>query len=305
LAKKPNNTQRDTEDDADSLLVSMQEKHDALTDLLESASAMLSDLTEIQSKATVSHDALTETANEISELQTAAQEDGASTKSLADKAATLDSSISSAHGSMTEIIEETEALKQQVESLLPGATSTGLAVAFMKRMEGYQFSRRLWTALTIISIVALACCGWNSKLSQLAMNPDSTWDVLFRGLVWRLPFVLPMVWLAIYAGRHQMLNTRLEEDYAYKEALSRSFEGYKRQMQDLGEDVADSPLSALCTNTLNAMSQSPGRLYDKKHVDFTPVNALLDSMDKEKLDAILKLAELPEGKIAEMLKKVE
>ena len=66
-----------------------------------------------------------------------------------------------------------------------------------------------------------------------------------------------------------MLSLRLEEDYAYKEAISTAFEGYKREMEKI--TTADSqgaiPLTILCTNVLRAIAERPGRMYEGKHQD--------------------------------------
>ena len=56
---------------------------------------------------------------------------------------------------------------------------------------------------------------------------------------------------------------RLEEDYGYKEVLSRSFEGYRKQMEEI-EQSPDAPVSKLSDNLLEAMAQQPGRLIDKE-----------------------------------------
>ncbi len=55
----------------------------------------------------------------------------------------------------------------------------------------------------------------------------------WRSSALRLQIVLPIIWLAIYAGRNYMMSVRMEEDYAYKEAISTAFEGYKREMEKI------------------------------------------------------------------------
>jgi hypothetical protein len=108
-------------------------------------------------------------------------------------------------------------------------------------------------------------------------NPvDSTWDGVLRGLAMRLPLVIPLVWLAIYAGRNYMLSLRLEEDYAYKEAISISFEGYKREMENIavGDATNPTPITTLCVNVLRAIAERPGRIYEGKQQDITILNEL-------------------------------
>ncbi|MGH9385513.1 MAG: hypothetical protein ACRD2N_14625 [Vicinamibacterales bacterium] len=99
-----------------------------------------------------------------------------------------------------------------------------------------------------------------------------TWDALQLHFVSRLPLALPLVWLAVYAGRNYMLALRLQEEYAFKEALSTSFEGYKREMANIPATSEQlSPLLTLCDNVLRTLAQRPGRLYEGKHEDITPL----------------------------------
>jgi hypothetical protein len=108
------------------------------------------------------------------------------------------------------------------------------------------------------------------------VSDKDTWDVILRHLTSRLPLIVPLLWLGIYAGRNYMLALRLEEEYAFKEALSTSFEGYKREMADIpaGNTTESKPISVLCENVLLALSQRPGRIYEGRHEDITPFSPI-------------------------------
>jgi len=96
-----------------------------------------------------------------------------------------------------------------------------------------------------------------------------------RHFVSRLPLIAPLIWLAIYAGRHYGLALRLQEEYAYKEAVSAAFEGYKREMSTVGmRSDGGSPLVTLCENVLNTLGQRPGRIYESKPEDITPMTTV-------------------------------
>jgi hypothetical protein len=83
------------------------------------------------------------------------------------------------------------------------------------------------------------------------------------------------VWLALYAGRNYMLSLRLEEEYAYKEAVSTAFEGYKRELSGIHgiDGEMQPPLNLLCANVLSAIAQRPGQIYEGKHKDITIASA--------------------------------
>jgi hypothetical protein len=114
-----------------------------------------------------------------------------------------------------------------------------------------------------------------------------SWDTILRHLVNRLPLVAPLVWLGIYAGRNYMLALRMQEEYAFKEAISATFEGYKREMQDIqGTAPGVLPLVTLCENVLLTLAQRPGRIYDGSPDDITP----LATISKALTDATAPLA---------------
>ena len=173
--------------------------------------------------------------------------------------------------------QEIDELRLRIEGLLPGATSAGLAfvVVQLQKARFKEPQRRwLWTFITCISLLVIlaspsffAALGYHFGLDK----PDTSWDGTLRSLALRLPIFFPLIWLAIYAGRNYMLSLRLEEDYAYKEAISTAFEGYKREMEKIATtgDDAPSPLVTLCANILTAIAERPGRIYEGKQQDIT------------------------------------
>ena len=106
---------------------------------------------------------------------------------------------------------------------------------------------------------------------------------IFQYFIVRLPFAIPIVWLAIYAGRRHSQALRLEEDYAHKEALSKSFEGYKKQIADIEEELENKDATLnLIERTLEALALHPGRIYQGKHEDISPVHSLASIILRKK-----------------------
>lgn len=152
-----------------------------------------------------------------------------------------------------------DAMNAKLEGLLPHATSAGLASAFHSQKARFSKPQPYWLGLFVFAIICLlgaACYGLPGM--------NETWDSLLRHFVNRLPIVAPLVWLAIYAGHHYNMALRMEEDYAFKEAVSTAFEGYKREMQGIParDGNADNPLVILCENVLRALAERPGRIYE-------------------------------------------
>jgi len=164
-------------------------------------------------------------------------------------------------------------MDKKIEGLLPHATSTSLASAFREQKKRFEKPQRNWMIAFGITIFLLLLVG---VVVATEVSEKDTWDIILRHLISRLPLIVPLLWLGIYAGRNYMLALRLEEEYAFKEAISTSFEGYKREMADIpaGSTAESKPISVLCENVLLALSQRPGRIYEGRHEDITPFSPI-------------------------------
>ncbi len=87
----------------------------------------------------------------------------------------------------------------------------------------------------------------------------------------------------MYASRRHSQALRLEEDYAHKETMSKSFEGYKTQIIELEEDLpAKTSTLNLINKSLEALSLHPGRIYEGKHENISPIHSLTRIFSRDK-----------------------
>jgi Mg2+ and Co2+ transporter CorA len=180
---------------------------------------------------------------------------------------------------LAKLADESEDLIKRVDSLLPGAASASLASSFNAQKQRCAQPQKRWLTIFISSILGLVVIALPSFLAALGIpipghSTDSSTPDIWRSLLLRMPIAIPLVWLAIYAGRNYMLSVRLEEEYAYKEAISTAFEGYKRELSQISvsDPTNPTPLIKLCTNILAAIAERPGRIYEGKHNDITIMN---------------------------------
>lgn len=94
----------------------------------------------------------------------------------------------------------------------------------------------------------------------------------FMKVISRLPFFMPAFWLAIFASKQQSQNKRLQQEYAYKEALTKSYEADKREIEKLPESTERHQLSAKLLETMiDAAKFNPSEtLGSKTHNDGPP-----------------------------------
>ena len=138
---------------------------------------------------------------------------------LSEQSSEISEVISTQETKLEELSNYAEDLKKTIEDLLPGATSAGLASAFKERKDSFIWPKRTWGVTFVASIIGLLTVAYFDPVSFEKSTIDAN-SILQYFLV-RLPFAIPIVWLAIYAGRRHSQALRLEEDYAHKEALSK------------------------------------------------------------------------------------
>lgn len=162
-------------------------------------------------------------------------------------------------------------LFDKIESLLPGATTAGLAKVFSDKVTEYKKEVSVWKWISFGLLVILTLYYICIPLKA------NTLDETFMGLLNRLPFIIFAVWLVVFAGNRRAESKKLEESYKHKEVMARSFVGYKEQIEELEESETDKVLlKSHMENLLMAINHNSGDFLDKTG-DKSPLHDALDS----------------------------
>jgi len=233
------------------------------------------------------HGLSTKQAEEITVLLQNAKNDKDSLAIIVEHLSLSDKNATDYEKRLSSMVNKLAELTKTAETLLPGFTGVGLAHSFNAQKGRFAEPQKRWLRTFIYCIIGLIIVAAPSFINAVfgslyGIQPNSDWEEILRGMAMRLPIVVPMVWLAIYAGRNYMLSLRLEEDYAYKEAISKAFEGYRRQMDAItaGDASNPAPLNKLCLNVLTAIAERPGRIYDGKQIDISILNEFKTAIEK-------------------------
>ncbi len=210
---------------------------------------------------------------EISTAREAAQKSAGTLKSLADMAEATEARVASYEKRLSEFEAQAKAQLATIVGLLPGATSAGLAHAFNERGKLFQNPGKRWQWLFIASVVILAVVAASGLWQVVSAAHPLDFSELLRLWLARLPFAAALIWLALHSSREAALAKRLEEDYGYKAAIAASFQGFQKQMAEVGANAGEgSALAKLCDDTLATIASPPGRIYDKHKLTVSPAS---------------------------------
>jgi hypothetical protein len=185
-----------------------------------------------------------------------------------------------------------KALIEEIETLLPGATSAGLATSYETLTLEFDglVKRHTWifySLLVSISFVTLAyLLEFKSSFPYLIWSKVQSWDEILRGIFEKAGFYIPMIWLALFSATRRSQYERLKQEYAHKKAFASSYESYKKQLQDLKSNAEDLQRE-LISKAVEAIAYNASSTLDgKHHSEKTPVAQLLE---KANLESLMKL----------------
>ncbi|UAY52529.1 V-type ATP synthase subunit I domain-containing protein [Ferruginibacter albus] len=167
----------------------------------------------------------------------------------------------------------------EIEGLLPGATSTGLAEAYQIQKASYKKPLQFWSVIFISTICIMTALSIVLLYFQFNAQTTLTLNQAFISLLKDLPFFIPTIWLAGYASKQQSQYKRLQEEYAFKETNAKSFHGHKMQIEELMKDgITDQDvLLQLVGQLVIITSQNPSVTLDNKsHEDSPPIFKLAE-----------------------------
>ena len=175
-------------------------------------------------------------------------------------------------------VEEFEKRTAEIEELLPGATSAGLASAFLQRKEAVEKNKKWWALLLLTSVAFLIIFGflsmtnWFNSAGVVSSFPS------------RVIIIAGLILLEEFARRNFNIISRLAESYAYKETLAKSYLGYKKQMADTEMPSQDSNSnkakghSVLMRIFLDKLEDEPGKNVFDKEKHYIGPGAIMDNI---------------------------
>lgn len=179
-------------------------------------------------------------------------------------------------------------LLDEIEGLIPGATSAGLATAYKEMKDKFDtpirnFSIIFYFALALLFILAFVFITDDFGLWYINFVKIDEPKLLLNNLFFKLPILLPVLWLAIFASKRRSEDRRLQQEYAHKEALAKSYESFRYQIDALKTD--DEQLKKqLLERSIAAIAFNASITLDGKHGDKLPLLETIDKLAEKKLE---------------------
>ena len=167
--------------------------------------------------------------------------------------------------------EKYNTLLKEIETLLPGATSAGLSTAYCdlkkehKKQSGY-YSLSFYGLLALLTLYG-AYSFHNHGNDNLIQWGES--------IIHSLPFLTPLFFIILTASKRRSEHKRLEEEYAHKESLAKSFYSFKKQIDSL-QQKDEELTKKLLDKTIDAVSFNASTTLDGKHGDKIPLQKIAE-----------------------------
>ncbi len=158
--------------------------------------------------------------------------------------------------------KEIDKVLVRCESAYAASTSVGLAASFDERSEILSRQLLYWVGSLVFALSAIVYFGGDQirDLDVFLQQTDISVSAMFLNTILSFLSVGAPVWLAWLSTKQIGQRFRLSEDYAYKAAISRAYEGYRREAARFSGDMQ----VELLRSALNHLDEFPLRLVEER-----------------------------------------
>ncbi|MCG9624633.1 hypothetical protein L1D34_07240 [Vibrio mediterranei] len=158
--------------------------------------------------------------------------------------------------------------QENIQNIIDDANRASMAGSFLKRKEELKEPIK-WSG-RIMNLALIATAGVSAYLLITTGILDNSFDYI--SFLTKLPILAPFIWIAWSNSQRNNYLVRIQEDYAFKYASAMAFEGYRKQVQEVDEDLEKRLLELAVEN----MGANPIRLFDKP-IKASPASEVLNS----------------------------
>lgn len=159
-------------------------------------------------------------------------------------------------------------VEEEARKVINLASDAGLAGGFVEKAK--EAKKNKWWSVGFLILSLLIMFFYNRELFNNI--PDIQNQINNGSIIWvilKMTVNAPLLWLAVVANINLNKYSRLEQDYAHKEALAKSYERYKTEISKLSseDEQAENLKQELIRVNLEAFKFNPADNMDRAKSD--------------------------------------
>lgn len=187
-------------------------------------------------------------------------------------------------------LQELKGVESEARKVINLASDAGLAGGFVEKAK--EAKKNKWWSVGFLILSLLIMFFYNRELFNNI--PDIQNQINNGSIIWvilKMTVNAPLLWLAVVANINLNKYSRLEQDYAHKEALAKSYERYKteisklssedEQVENLKQDLIRINLEAFKLNPADNMETAKSDTIMDKILAIKYLNNEQNHKDKE------------------------
>lgn len=175
-------------------------------------------------------------------------------------------------------LENLSKVEERAKAVIGLSSEAGLAGGFV--VKGREAKIGQIASLIIFIIVVLILFFFNLNFFDKKDFINMKWD----SLIFKFLINVPLIWIATIANINLNRFSRLEQEYSHKEALAKSYERYKTEIDELeklGVSGSEELKLKLLEINLDAFKVNPANHSDKAKPDFSIFDLIKNKNDSK------------------------
>ncbi len=173
-----------------------------------------------------------------------------------------DNNIKSLRKELEEREEQLKKVEEEAKKVIDLSSDAGLAAGFFAQAEKARRNKNLNLVFFIFVIICMACFNYKT-IDWSSLN-----NIDLVSVIVRLMINTPFIWAATVTNINLNKYFKLEQEYAHKESLAKSFERYKDQIKDLSANYETDEkqvelMTKLLDTNIEAFKKNPSDNIEK------------------------------------------
>lgn len=165
-------------------------------------------------------------------------------------------------------------IEEEAKAVIDLSSDAGLASGFTQRGKEARKNKYISLFIFVLALILLGTINFNT------INFEKLHEITIQSIMIRLIINMPFIWIAIVSNINLNKYARLEEEYAHKESLAKSFERYKEQIEELDNDKSQELMMTLLKTNLEAFEKNPAETMIHAKSDMP--SSILTNQNQEK-----------------------